>query len=83
MGNADVPHLRVQETVEQAPMDYDTTSNTSADCEVEEGIKALGGSPALLSKRRGVDIGVEGDREAQSTAERPRQVSVGPAWLRR
>jgi hypothetical protein len=45
--------------MEQAPMDYGTTPNTSADCDIEKGIKALGGSPALLSKRRTVHIGVE------------------------
>jgi hypothetical protein len=59
MRNADVPHLRVQETVEQAPMDHGTTPDTSADCNVEKGIKPLGGSPALLSKRRTVHISVE------------------------
>src|SRR5262245_4712374 len=81
--NADVPHLRVQEAVEQAPMDYSPTPDTSAGGDVQQGIKALGGSPALLSKRRGVHISIESDWETQSTAERPGQVSASPAWLRR
>ena len=57
-------------------MDHGTTPDTSADGDVEKGIKALRCSPALLSKRCGVHIGVESYWEAQSTAERPRQVSV-------
>jgi len=67
--------------MEQAPMDYGTTPDASADCDIEKGIKALGSSPALLSKRRTVHIGVESYWEAQNTAERPRQISVGPAGL--
>ena len=77
-----MPHLRVQEAVEQAPMDDGPTPDTSADGNVEKGIKALRGSPVLLSKRCGVHIGVERDWEAQSPAERPRHVSVSPAGLR-
>jgi hypothetical protein len=78
-----MPHLWVQDTVEQASIDHSPTPDPRAYCDIEEGIKALGSSPALLSERRSVHISVERDREAQSTAERPHHVSVGPAGLRR
>ena len=63
-------------------MDYGSTPDTSADCDVEKSIKAQRCPPALLSKRCGVHIGIESYWQAESPAERPRQVSVGPAWLR-
>src|SRR5262245_46845346 len=80
MGNANMPHLSVQVPVEQPAIGHRPTPDPRAYCDIEKGIKALGGSPALLSERRSVHISVERDREAQSTAEPPHQVSVGPAW---
>src|SRR6266851_502244 len=71
VGNADVPHLRVQEAVEHAPVDHGTTPDTSAYSDVEKGLKALGCSPALFSECRRVHIGVESYWKTQSPAERP------------
>ena len=76
-----MPHLWVQEAMEQAPIDHGTTPDTSADGDVEKGIKTLGCSPALFSKRRSVYIGVERYWEAQSTAECPtRSVWAQPGF---
>ena len=36
-----MPHLGVQKAVEQAPMHHGTTPDTSADRDVEEGLKTL------------------------------------------
>jgi hypothetical protein len=72
----------MQEAVEQAPIDHSTTPDACAYCDVEKGIEAPSCTPTLLRERCRVYIGVESDWEAQSPAERPCQVSMGPAGFR-
>ena len=54
-----------------------------ANRQIDEGVESLGGAPAPLAQRRGVHIGIEADRHFERRLDRPHDIHVGPARLRR
>ena len=78
-----VADLGMEQAVDRPPVDEDPAADPGADGDVDEGVEPLGGAVAPLAHRGGVDVGVEGDRDAERRRQRRDHVGVAPARLRR
>ena len=74
-------HFRMQHAVDQAPFHHSAAANSGTHGDVDESGDSLGCAPSMLAERRRVDVGVEGDREFESAADRTGQIHVPPAGL--
>ena len=81
VGIAQVAELRMDEAVQELAADHPAAADPGADREVAEGVEPLGGAPAVLAERGGVDVGVERDRHAEpaARARARRRCSPSPA----
>src|SRR3954447_26263923 len=62
---------------------HHTSPDPGADREVTERVEADCRAPTLLAERRGVYVGVEGDRHPERATKRAGDVGVRPAGLGR
>ena len=58
---ADMPHLRVHQAVDQLAVNDRTASNASTNCEINEIPNILRSAPTRFSKRCRVHVGIEGN----------------------
>ena len=81
VGQADVAHLGVHETVRQLSVEQPAAADSRSNRQVDEGVQPAAGAPALLGQRRGVDVGIEADRHAKRGARGAGDRDVRPAGL--
>src|SRR4029453_10166185 len=80
-----VTELGVHQSVEQLPADTRPPADPRPDRDVAEGVEALGGAPAMLAERGGVDVRVERDRYREPPPDLGSYGRVCPPlfWCRR
>ena len=80
--DAHVPHLRVDEPVHQPAVHHAATADPRADGQVNERVESLRRAPAPLTERRGVDVGVDADFDAERVSDGAGDIHVRPPRLR-
>ena len=78
-----VSHLGMTEPVEDLAIDHRAAADPGPERQVDEGLEAPCRPPATLRQRRGVDVRVEADRDAEGRRERADQRRIRPARLGR
>jgi hypothetical protein len=73
--------LGVKKPVQGPTRQHDTSANPGPDRDVADGFQTLRGTPAVLTERRCVHVGVEGDGNAQPAAELLPDIGVRPSRL--
>ena len=81
VGDAQVPHLGVQETVAGVAIDEQTRPDAGARGQIGEAPRSAPSAPALLADGRGGDVDVEGNGHAETIAQDARHRGVAPAGL--
>ena len=59
-------HLGMQPAVQQAAVDERASAQACTNGDIQEAVQTARGAPAGFGQRRGVHVGVEGNRRAQS-----------------
>ncbi len=83
VGNEHVPHLRVDQAMDQLPVDHAAPTDARADGQVDEGVQSLGSAPAVFAQGGGVYVGIEAHRYTQRPPDRSGNIGVSPARLGR
>ena len=79
--NPDVPHLGVQQAMNDFAIDQRAAADAGSHGEVEDVSDAATGSPAGFAGRRGVHVGVEADRNVERLLQGSGKVEVLPLLL--
>jgi len=82
-GNGEMAHLRVAESVEDLAVDDRAAADPGPEGEVDERLQAPCRAQATLCQCRGIDVGVEPDRDAEGLHEWADQGRSRPARLGR
>src|SRR5439155_15723568 len=69
--------------VQELAAGHAAAADAGSDRDVAERVEAAGGAPRVLAQRGRVHVRVEGDRDAEPTADLLADVRVRPARLRR
>ncbi len=83
VGDGDVAHLRVDETVDHLPVHHGATADAAPDGQVDEVADIPGRPPAGFPEGGHVDVCVELDRNVQRATNRAREVEPPPGELGR
>ena len=54
-----MPHLRMEQAVQQPAVDHAASTDARADGQVNKILQALRGAPGKFTKGRGIDIGID------------------------
>src|SRR5260221_3107592 len=74
-------HLGMQQTVHHLIIAQGPSTDAGPHREIEKCRQILGRSPASLSKRSSIGVGIEADRDAERSAYGPDDIHICPAWL--